>query len=81
MAPEEFKRLGERCFGEGWQTTFAKLVGYNRATISQYASGIDAIPPIVVIALTSAADKLDNGVPIRYLKSVGELSPTARSVC
>jgi len=73
MSPEEFTRLGERCFGHGWQGTLARYVGYNRVAVNRYAVGAEPVPVNLAICLAYAADRLDRGIPVQYVEPVGEI--------
>jgi hypothetical protein len=73
MAPDEFKRLGERCFGFGWQKVLADFSGYDRVAINRYAAGERPVPRGLAVILLWASEKLDNGVIVQYLEPAGEI--------
>jgi hypothetical protein len=73
MEASEFARIGERCFGYGWQQKLAEFVGYNRVQINRYACAAEPIPPHIATLLPMLAEKLDAGEPLQMPKPVGQV--------
>lgn len=73
MTPDEFSRLGGRCFGFGWQRTLARLAGMERVAINRYAAGERPVPHGVALILTWSAERLNNGIPVSYIEPAGEI--------
>lgn len=51
MTVDQFRALGERLFGYGWQTKMAEAFEVNPRTIRAYASGRDPVPGWLVADL------------------------------
>lgn len=54
MNVEEFRDLGQRAFGWGWQSRLARLLGINSRTVRKWASGDTPVPSWVEAALSGA---------------------------
>jgi hypothetical protein len=73
MQAADFARLGQRCFGSGWQETFAGYAGYNRTSISHFGTGREPVPPHLALLLQMLADRLDEGKAPLLIKPVGRI--------
>ena len=73
MSPTEFKRIGEKCFGVGWQTRLAQFLTYDRATVNRFAVGAFPIPTYISFTMKHLEKTLDGGEIICYLEPVGKI--------
>ena len=51
MTPTELRRLGERLYGDNWQTALARTLQVNPRTVRRWAAGDTEIPGPVEVAV------------------------------
>lgn len=57
MEIEEFKRVGEDLFGNGWQTRMARALGIDGSTVRRWVGGSIPVPSQIVAYLELLADR------------------------
>lgn len=78
MLPKDFTALGEKLFGEGWQTRMGAYIGFSRVQIGRYANGNVPIPAPLAISMHMLSYCLDHGIPIDPIFPVGTIDDDGR---
>jgi hypothetical protein len=57
MEIEDFKRIGEDLFGNGWQTRLSRALGVDGSTVRRWVGSANPLPPAVIAYLDMLASR------------------------
>ena len=75
MSTQEFNRLGEELFGEGWRGALALLLRIDKRAVQRWANGQNAVPAEVIDSLHAILATVEQ---LQAIRASQESRPWAR---